>query len=59
MKEYRVRYWGLDGGDEFMEFDTMEQAREFYDSLDGLAEIQKHDAAKHVYEMVLPPEFEY
>lgn len=59
MKGYRVRYWGPDGGDEFMECDTIEQARGFYDSLDGVAEIQKYNVDRHVYEMVLPPEFEY
>lgn len=58
MKEYRVRFWGQDGADEYMEFDTMEQAQEFYDSLNGMAEIQKYIELTHTYEAVVYPEFE-
>ncbi len=41
MKEYRVKYWleDQDGREDYMEFDTMDQAQVFYDSLDGKAEI--------------------
>lgn len=61
MKEYRVRYWlqDQDGREEYMEFDTMEEAQDFYDSQNGLAEIQKYDAERHCYEDVLYPTFEY
>lgn len=61
MKEYRVRYWpeGQDGRTEYMEFDTREQAQEFYDSLDGMAEIQRYVEEIHDYEAVVYPTLEY
>ncbi len=41
MKPFRVRYWHQDedGREDHLEFDTIEQAQVFYDSLDGQAEI--------------------
>ena len=52
MKEYRVKYWREDGDgrEEYMEFETMDQAQAFYDSLDGKAEIQKYVEEIHDYE---------
>lgn len=60
MKPYRVKYWHLDedGREEYMEFDSLEQAQAFYDSLDGRAEIQKYVAENHNYEVVVFPTFE-
>ncbi len=58
MDEYRVRYWRGDGAEDYMGFGTMEQAQEFYKSLDGMAEIQKYDSGRHEYEAVVYPEFE-
>ena len=54
-KEYRVKvwHWDEDGREDYMEFDTMEQAQAFYDSLDGMAEIQRYVEAIHGYEAVL------
>lgn len=50
VKKYRVRIWRSDGdgGDEFVEADTMEQAMELYSSSE-LAEIQQYDEAQHRY----------
>lgn len=60
MKEYRVKYWleDQDGREDYMEFDTMDQAQVFYDSLDGKAEIQRYVEAIHDYEAVVYPTFE-
>ena len=60
MKEYRVKFWHQDedGREEYMEFDTMEQAQAFYDSLDGMAEIQRYVEEIHDYEIVVYPTFE-
>ena len=49
MNEYRVRYWREDGSEDYMAFNTMEQVKEFYDSLDGKAEIQKYVEERHEY----------
>jgi len=59
MDEYRVRYWNEDGREDYMGFGTMEQAQVFYDSLDGMAEIQKYDEEQHAYEAVVFPKFEF
>lgn len=61
MKAYRVRFWHQDedGREDFMEFDTMEQAIEFYDFLDGLAEVQMYDETRCCYESTLYPTFEF
>nr|WP_296458289.1 hypothetical protein [uncultured Acetatifactor sp.] len=61
MKPYRVRFWSQDGNgqEEFMGFDTMEQAQSLYESLDGLAEIQQYSEERHEYEALVYPEFEY
>ena len=32
-----------------------QQAQEFYNRFDGVAEIQKYNETAHVYEMILPP----
>ncbi|MCI9191762.1 MAG: hypothetical protein HFH84_19715 [Lachnospiraceae bacterium] len=60
MKEYRVKYWREDGDgrEEYMEFETMDQAQAFYDSLNGKAEIQKYVEEIHDYEVVAYPTFE-
>ncbi len=52
-------YWGPDGGDKFMEFDTMEQTQEFYESLNGVATIQRYFAEFHAYVDIQYPTFEY
>lgn len=61
MKKYRVRYWhqDQDGREDCMEFDTMEQAQQFYDGLDGMAEIQQYVEEIHGYEAVVYPTFEF
>ena len=60
MKPYRVRYWhdDEDGREDFMEFDTLEQAEEFYISLDGQAALQKWNERWHGWWAVWGPEFE-
>lgn len=60
MKDYRVRYWhqDQDGREDYMEFDTMEQAREFYNSLDGMAEIQQWNEKWGLWWTIQGPEFE-
>ncbi len=60
MKPYRVKYWHLDedGREEFMEFETWEGAKIFYDSLDGKAEIQRYVEEIHDYEVVVYSTFE-
>lgn len=60
MAKFRVKYWleDQDGRTEFQEFETMEQAQVFYDSLDGKAEIQRYVEAIHGYEAVVYPTFE-
>ena len=59
MKDYRVKYWEQDGQESYIEFDNMEQAQIFYDSLNGMAEIQKYVEAIHAYEAVVYPTFEF
>jgi len=61
MKEYRVRFFhgDRDGEEDFMEFDPIEQAQHFYDSLDGKAEIQKYNDYLRCYESTVYPTFEY
>lgn len=60
MKEYRVRFWHQagDGREEYMEFDSPEQAQAFYDGLDGKAEIQRYVEEIHDYEVVVYPTIE-
>jgi len=61
VKEYRVKFWHQDedGREDYMEFDTGEQAREFYDSLGGMAEIQKWNEELHNFEAEEFPTFEF
>ncbi len=61
MKEFRVRFWHQDedGREEVVEFDTQEQAQDFYDSLDGKAEIQKYVDRLHTYETIVGPTYEF
>lgn len=61
MMEYRVRFWhkDQDGREEYMEFESMEQAQEFYDGQDGRAEIQKYVEERDAYEAVVYPTFEF
>lgn len=60
MKKYRVRFWysDQDGRKDYMEFGTMEQAQVFYDSLNGMAEIQEWNEKWGRWWMVVPPTFE-
>ncbi len=58
IKEYRVRFWREDGSEDFLEFESMEQAQAFYDSVSGQAEIQQYVDMLHAYEMVVAPAFE-
>lgn len=60
VKGYRVKYWNVDGdgGEEYMEFDREDQAMEFYNSLDGKAEVQRYVEERQEYEAVVYPEFE-
>ena len=39
--------------EDYMGFNTMEQAKEFYDSLGGKAEIQKYIEERHEYEGIV------
>lgn len=57
-KQFRVRFWHQDGGEDFMEFDTMEQAEKFYRLMDGKAEIQEWKPEVRDYEAKVYPEFE-
>ena len=61
MKPFRVRFWhqDQDGREDCMEFDSMEQAQCFYDSLDGKAEIQRYTGERYAYEMVVAPTYEF
>ena len=59
MDEYRVRYWNEDRSEDYMGFNTMEQAQKFYDDLDGMAEIQKYEETIHAYVDVVYPTFEF
>ncbi len=60
MKEYRVKYWhpDEDGREDYMEFETREEAQAFYDSLGGRAEIQRYVEEIHDYEVAVYPTFE-
>nr|WP_300842338.1 hypothetical protein [uncultured Acetatifactor sp.] len=58
-KKYRVKFRGDDGKVIFQEFDTMEQAQNLYDSLDGKAEIHQYIEDLGRYEIVVYPTFEY
>ena len=58
MKEYRVRFWREDWSGDFLEFDSMEQAQVFYNSVSGQAEIQRYVEEIHDYEVVVYPTFE-
>lgn len=60
MKGYRVRFWhsGEDGREDCIEFDSEDQAKAFYDSLDGKAEIQQYVDRLHAYETVVAPTYE-
>ena len=58
MKEYRVRFWREDGSGDFLEFDSMEQAQVFYNSVSGQAEIQRYVEEIHDYEVVVYPTLE-
>jgi len=59
MKEYRVRLTDGSGKERYEEFDTMDQAQELYDSLDGKAEIQKWNPGTGRYEDVVWPTYEF
>ncbi len=61
IKEYKVRFWksDQDGMEDYAECDTMEEAQEIYDSLSGMAEIQKYVEEIHDYETVVYPAFEF
>ena len=59
MDRYRVKYWCEDGAECHIGFDSLEQAQGFYDSLEGLAEIQQYNEEWHKYEALVYPEFEY
>ncbi len=50
MDEFRVKYWCDDGVEGYVCFDSQVLAEAFYDSLDGLAEIQKYNEERHEYE---------
>lgn len=60
VKEYRVKFWRSDedGKEDYLEFDREDQAMEFYNSLDGKAEVQRYVEERHEYEAVVYPTFE-
>ena len=60
VKGYRVKYWNVDGdgGEGYMEFDREDQAMEFYNNLDGKAEVQRYIKERHEYEASVYPTFE-
>lgn len=57
MKEYRAKFTGENGRECCEEFDTMEQAQEFYDSRTGTV-IQKLNPETGTWEDVLYPVYE-
>lgn len=59
MKEYRVRFWREDGSEDFLEFDSMEQAQAFYDGRDSVAEVQRYIEGRHTYETIVAPTYEF
>ena len=58
MKEFRAKFIGEDGREQCKEFDTMEEAQEFYDSHLEVA-IQRLNPETGVYEDVLWPTYEF
>ena len=60
VKEYRVKFWRSDedGREDYLEFDSEDQAMEFYNSLDGKAEVQRYVEGRHEYEAFVYPTFE-
>lgn len=59
MDRYRIKYWCEDGAEGYIGFDTLEMATEFYESMEGLAELQQYIEERHCYEAIIYPEFEY
>ncbi len=59
ISNYRVKIQCDDGRVTYRECNTMEQAWEYYDEVDGEAEIQQYNAALGTYEIVVYPAFEY
>lgn len=59
MKPYKVRFQNEDGKEVSQGFDTMEQAQQLYDSLDGAAVIQKWDGRQQAYEDIVFQIFEF
>ena len=59
MDEYRVKYWCDDGAESYVSFDSFVLAEAFYNSLDGLAEIQRYVEERHEYEAYVYPTLEY
>ena len=57
MDRYRIKYWCEDGAEGYIGFGSLEMAMEFYESLDGLAEVQQYNEERHEYEAVVYPEF--
>lgn len=57
MKEYRASFIGENGKECRIDFDTMEQAQEFYDGRTETA-IQKYDSKSGKWEDVLYPTYE-
>lgn len=55
MTDFRVKFWGRSRLPYHLDCETLQQAQEFYDRLDGMAEIQKYDKTAHAYEMIIPP----
>ncbi len=58
-KAYRVRYFAKCGAVRYQKFDSLEEAQAFYDSLNGVAEIQRRVDGSDQYEMHLPPTLEF
>lgn len=58
MKEYRAKFVGENGQECHREFDTMEQAQDFYDSHIETV-IQKFNPAAGTWEDVVYPTYEF
>lgn len=53
MDKYRVKYWCEDGAEGYVGFDSFALAEAFYNSLDGLAEIQQYNKDSQAYGAVV------
>ena len=53
MDKYRVKYWCEDGTVGYVGFDSFVLAEAFYNSLEGLAELQQYNEDSQTYGAVV------